>query len=54
MKTDFYSEVKSILLNNDRGGYTVLSEGLYPFQWNWDFAFVALGFAQYDRPRAWQ
>lgn len=54
MKTDFYSEAKSILLNNDRGGYTVPTEGLYPFQWNWDSAFVALGFAQFDRPRAWQ
>ena len=32
-------------IRNDRGGYTVPTEGLYPYQWNWDSAFVALGFA---------
>ena len=45
---------KQILLNNDRGGYTIPTEGLYPFQWNWDSAFVSLGFAEFDRNRAWQ
>lgn len=43
-----------ILKRNDRGGYTVPTHGLYPFQWNWDSAFVALGFAEFDRDRAWQ
>lgn len=46
-------EAISILKTNDRGGYTVPSAGLYPYQWNWDSAFVALGFAEFDRPRAW-
>ena len=26
---------------------------VYPFQWNWDSAFVALGFATFDQDRAW-
>ncbi|MBU6252878.1 MAG: hypothetical protein KGN98_06770, partial [Alphaproteobacteria bacterium] len=43
-----------ILRRNDRGGYTVPTHGLYPYQWNWDSAFVALGFAEFDRDRAWQ
>lgn len=45
---------RAILLRNDRGGYTVPTHGLYPFQWNWDSAFVALGFAEFDRDRAWR
>ncbi len=43
-----------ILKDNDRGGYTVPTAGLYPYQWNWDSAFVALGFATFDRDRAWR
>ncbi|NJS36425.1 MAG: hypothetical protein HC765_08330 [Brachymonas sp.] len=23
------------LIDNDRGGYTIPTAGLYPFQWNW-------------------
>jgi len=44
---------REILGENDRGGYTVPTAGLYPFQWNWDSAFAALGFATFDLPRAW-
>lgn len=47
-------QARDILIRNDRGGYTVPTHGLYPFQWNWDSAFVALGFAEFDRDRAWQ
>lgn len=47
-------QARDILQRNDRGGYTVPTHGLYPFQWNWDSAFVALGFAAFDRDRAWQ
>ena len=43
-----------ILRRNDRGHHTVPTAGLYPFQWNWDSAFVALGFAVFDRNRAWR
>lgn len=47
-------EAKAVLAANDRGGYTVPTEGLYPFQWNWDSAFVAMGFALYDIDRAFR
>jgi glycogen debranching enzyme len=44
---------RKILEANDRGGYTVPNANVYPFQWNWDSAFVALGFQAFDEPRAW-
>jgi glycogen debranching enzyme len=44
----------SILARNDRGGYTVPTDRLYPFQWNWDSAFVAMGFATFDVDRAYR
>lgn len=44
---------QAILRANDRGGYTVPNGRVYPFQWNWDSAFVALGFDAFDRDRAW-
>ncbi|MGL5837529.1 MAG: MGH1-like glycoside hydrolase domain-containing protein [Sphingorhabdus sp.] len=44
---------RAILAANDRGGYTVPNGRVYPFQWNWDSAFVAIGFATYDTERAW-
>jgi len=55
MSNELASRAQAILHGNDRGGYTVpTSSGLYPAQWNWDSCLVALGFAQYDMPRAWQ
>lgn len=44
----------SILRKNDRGGYTIPTDGLYPFQWSWDSAIVALGWMRVDESRAWQ
>lgn len=44
---------KAILKANDKGAYTIPTSGLYPYQWNWDSAFAAMGFAQYDVNRAW-
>ncbi|MBM2576298.1 hypothetical protein JQC91_08265 [Jannaschia sp. Os4] len=53
MTMDLDERARAILRGNDRGGYTVPTEGLYPFQWNWDSAFAAWGFATFDGPRAW-
>lgn len=50
---DLDQGARDILAANDRGGYTVPNGRVYPFQWNWDSAFVALGFDTFDRPRAW-
>ena len=46
-------QAKDILKRNDRGTYTVPTHGLYPFQWNWDSALSAIGFAHFDEARAW-
>lgn len=43
-----------ILRDNDLGGYTVPTKGLYPFQWNWDSCLTALGWARLDEARAFQ
>ncbi len=34
---------REILIAHDRGGYSVPTHGLYPYQWNWDSAFAAFG-----------
>lgn len=44
---------RAVLEGNDRGGYTVPNGRVYPFQWNWDSAFAALGFVGFDPQRAW-
>ena len=51
---DLNEAARATLRANDRGGYTVPNGRVYPFQWNWDSAFVALGFDTFDRDRAWQ
>ncbi len=43
---------KSVLATNDAGSWTKPSPALYPHQWNWDSAFIALGIAHYDLERA--
>lgn len=45
-------DAEAILRENDRGGFTVPTSGLYPYQWNWDSAFTAFGLATFDRHRA--
>jgi glycogen debranching enzyme len=52
--TELVERARNVLRHNDRGGYTVPTARLYPFQWNWDSAFVALGWATFDEPRAWK
>lgn len=44
----------AILKKNDRGGFTIPTARLYPFQWNWDSVFIAMGLATYDQERAWR
>ena len=54
MKSDQLRQLAiEILKENDRGSYTVPTKGLYPFQWNWDSCFTALGQASFDEDRAW-
>jgi alpha,alpha-trehalase len=51
--TNLKQQAEAVLTANDRGGFTIPTAKLYPFQWNWDSAFAALGFATFDMPRAW-
>ena len=44
---------RAVLAANDMGLFFRPGKELYPFQWNWDSAFVALGFDTFDRDRAW-
>jgi hypothetical protein len=41
-----------ILNANWRDGFSIPCEKLYPFQWNWDSGFIAIGFAHFDMPKA--
>ncbi|HEV8286563.1 MAG TPA: trehalase family glycosidase [Chitinophagaceae bacterium] len=50
--TNNLQKAKDILINNNRGGYTIPSSRLYPFQWNWDSGFIALGLAYCDPQKA--
>jgi hypothetical protein len=43
-----------VLKNNWKDGFTIPCEGLYPFQWNWDSGFIALGWMHIDLDRAFQ
>jgi hypothetical protein len=45
---------KAMLDTNWLGGSTVPSRGLYPHQWSWDSAFIAIGRSWYDQARAQQ
>jgi mannosylglycerate hydrolase len=42
---------RAVLRANDTGRFVKPSQRLYPFQWNWDSAFVAIGFASSDPAR---
>ena len=42
---------QKIIKSNSRGNFTVPCDKLYPFQWNWDSAFSALGIFTYDKQR---
>ncbi|MEP6017206.1 MAG: hypothetical protein ABJ251_01840 [Paracoccaceae bacterium] len=46
-------KARDILRMNDKGGYTLPTRGLYPYQWNWDSAFAAWGFTTFDPDRGW-
>jgi hypothetical protein len=43
-----------VLEDNWRGSSTVPSPSLYPHQWSWDSAFIALGRSWFDQARAQQ
>ncbi|MEO0898573.1 MAG: trehalase family glycosidase [Bacteroidota bacterium] len=42
------------LLNNWKDGFTIPTDKLYPFQWNWDSGFTTLGYVHFDPQKAIQ
>lgn len=46
-------EAVATLLANWRGSSTVPTATLYPHQWSWDSAFIAIGLAHISTRRAW-
>ena len=42
-------EAIDVIKKNDRGGFTVPTNRLYPHQWNWDSGFTALGISSLDK-----
>ncbi|HYH33393.1 MAG TPA: glycogen debranching protein [Pseudonocardia sp.] len=49
---DLAAHARQVLRQNDGGGWTKAAPFLYPHQWSWDSAFIAMGWAQFDLPRA--
>lgn len=43
---------EKVLRGNDMGGWTKPAPNLYPHQWSWDSAFIAIGLARLDVRRA--
>jgi len=46
------SRAAGVLRGNDQGGWTTAAPALYPHQWSWDSAFIAIGWAHLDIQRA--
>lgn len=46
------AEAQRVLQVNSRGAFTTPSPLQYPHQWNWDAAFMALGWSHFDIARA--
>lgn len=50
--TSLVQGAAAVLRGNDRGDHTVAAPALYPHQWSWDAAFVAIGWGFIDVHRA--
>ena len=50
--TELVSAAREVLKANDTGRWTRPSPAQYPHQWNWDSAFISLGWATFDWDRA--
>lgn len=46
------NDAKEVLNNNWKDGFTIPTEKLYPFQWNWDSGFVSLGWMHLNMAQA--
>ena len=46
------SQAEKVLRQNNMGSWTRAAPELYPHQWSWDSAFIAIGLAHLDVRRA--
>src|SRR3712207_9320803 len=46
------ARARQVLRQNDMGDWTRAAPDLYPHQWSWDSAFIAIGLARFDTRRA--
>lgn len=46
--SSLHEKALQVLKNNWKNGFTIPCEGLYPFQWNWDSGFIAIGWAHVE------
>ena len=51
-ETTLIQQAKAVLQSNWIGHATKPAPRLYPHQWSWDSAFIAMGYAHYDQERA--
>ncbi len=51
---EMVTQAVAVLRENDLGGWTKAAPRLYPHQWSWDSAFIAIGLAHLDTRRAAQ
>jgi hypothetical protein len=49
---DTWDSAVAVLRANDLGGWTKPAPALYPHQWSWDSAFIAIGLVHVDPARA--
>jgi glucosylglycerate hydrolase len=50
--SDMFNRAAGVLRRNDMNGWTRAAPNLYPHQWSWDSAFIAVGLARIDVIRA--
>ncbi len=53
-QAELVERAKAVLNGNWVGNFTKPAPHLYPHQWSWDAAFIAMGYAHYDQARAEQ
>lgn len=49
---ELQKQAMKVLENNWKNGFSIPCENLYPFQWNWDSGFIAIGLAHFDMEKA--
>ncbi|WFE27021.1 trehalase family glycosidase [Solwaraspora sp. WMMD791] len=53
-RPELWQAARTVLEANWSGRHTVPSRTLYPHQWSWDAAFIAIGLARVAPDRAWR